>query len=607
MPEGFFGYTDALKPDNYDPDAARKLLAEAGWPDGFGLTLHGPNDRYVNDEKVAQAIAQMLQRIGIVAKVETMPRSVSASACGARHERAPGGLHVGHRRGGGVVAQPRLDLQRREGRGMANRGRYSNPRFDDMIDEALTVIDEEKREDMIQKATNFVMADTPLIPLYLQIPSWATRANLRYAARADGYMLAHESSRPLRREGRGRWTGVGTCLVFHSRSALQALATTGEPPYIHVRMVDGVPRMSGLAHYAIGEKIPRRDGSVDGVFAEWRWDGRTLSVANCRYGLRPIFYFVRPGEICVSTSIEKLLALGASPELDQEALAVFFRLNWFLAEDTPFKSIRLVPPAAQFTWDGSLRLASKLHIVRPNGLARDAAIDGLVETFRQAVERRYVDGAIVPLSGGRDSRHTLYELCRIGRPRLCVTARDIPPYPNPNENTLYAALLARTFSIEHAVVEYIADIVQAEHRKNALANFCTLEHAWYMQVHDRLDGESRRIFDGLGGDYLAAGGGLDPTSVELLERSGSTIWRGICWCDAMWQASTSWPTRPRFRSRRPMRASAASWSGISRRRIRSARSSSGTACAAALAHRPSASWPDTTWRRRSSTMTFSIC
>ena len=310
--------------------------------------------------------------------------------------------------------------------------------------------------------------------------------------------------------------GQGGSLVFHSRLALQAPATTGEPPYIHVRMVDGVPRMSGLAHYAIGEKIPRRDGSVDGVFAEWRWDGRTLSVANCRYGLRPIFYFVRPGEICVSTSIEKLLALGASPELDQEALAVFFRLNWFLAEDTPFKSIRLVPPAAQFTWDGSLRLASKLHIVRPNGLARDAAIDGLVETFRQAVERRYVDGAIVPLSGGRNSRHTLYELCRIGRPRLCVTARDIPPYPNPNENTLYAALLARTFGIEHAVVEYIADIVEAERRKNALANFCTLEHAWYMQVHDRLDGESGRIFDGLGGDYLAAGGGLDPTSVELL-------------------------------------------------------------------------------------------
>ena len=310
--------------------------------------------------------------------------------------------------------------------------------------------------------------------------------------------------------------GGGTGIVLSSGRALEAPAATAEPPYIHVRMVDGVPRMAGLAHHAVGQKIPRRDGSIDGTFAEWHWDGRNLSVANCRYGLRPLFYSVRPGEIFVSTSIEKLLALGASPELDQEALAVFFRLNWFLAEDTPFKSIRIVPPAAQFTWDGSLRIASKLHIVRPSGLARDAAIDGLVETFRRAVERRYVDGAIVPLSGGRNSRHTLYELCRIGRPRLCVTAKEIPPWPNPNENTRYARLLAGTFGIEHAVIDYIADVVDAERRKNALSNFCTLEHAWYLAVHDRLDGESGRVFDGLGGDYLAAGGGLDPKSVELL-------------------------------------------------------------------------------------------
>jgi asparagine synthase (glutamine-hydrolysing) len=310
--------------------------------------------------------------------------------------------------------------------------------------------------------------------------------------------------------------GDGGGVARHGEQARHVPPTAEDPPYIHVRMVDGVPRMAGLAHHSVGHKIPRRDGSVDGVFAEWHWDGHTLSVANCRYGLRPLFYSARPGEICVSTSIDKLLALGVSPELDREALAVFFRLNWFLAEDTPFKSIWIVPPAAQFSWDGTLRIASNLHIVRPNGLARDAAIDGFIATVRQAVERRYTDGAIVPLSGGRDSRHILYELCRIGRPRLCVTAKDIPPWPNPNENTRYARLLAGTFGIEHAVVDYIPDIVDAERRKNALANFCTLEHAWYMSVHDRLDGEAGCVFDGLGGDYLAAGGGLDPKSVDLL-------------------------------------------------------------------------------------------
>ncbi|HMC44677.1 MAG TPA: ABC transporter substrate-binding protein, partial [Caballeronia sp.] len=71
-----FGYVDALKPDIYEPETAKKLLAEAGYPDGFSLTLYAPNNRYVNDEKVVQAVAQMLARAGIQTKVETMPSSV---------------------------------------------------------------------------------------------------------------------------------------------------------------------------------------------------------------------------------------------------------------------------------------------------------------------------------------------------------------------------------------------------------------------------------------------------------------------------------------------------------------------------------------------------
>ncbi len=52
------------------------MLAEAGFADGFELTIHGPNDRYINDSKIAEAIGQMLTRIGIKTQVETMPRSV---------------------------------------------------------------------------------------------------------------------------------------------------------------------------------------------------------------------------------------------------------------------------------------------------------------------------------------------------------------------------------------------------------------------------------------------------------------------------------------------------------------------------------------------------
>ena len=76
LPEGFFGVSENLKPVEYDPEGAKALLEEAGLPDGFKVLMHGPNDRYINDARILEAVAQMLNRIGIEASVETMPRSV---------------------------------------------------------------------------------------------------------------------------------------------------------------------------------------------------------------------------------------------------------------------------------------------------------------------------------------------------------------------------------------------------------------------------------------------------------------------------------------------------------------------------------------------------
>ncbi|MBU2532020.1 MAG: ABC transporter substrate-binding protein, partial [Alphaproteobacteria bacterium] len=70
LPDGFFGVSPNLKPVAYDLEGAKKLLADAGYPDGFQLTVHGPNDRYINDAKIAEAIGQMLTRLGLKMKVE---------------------------------------------------------------------------------------------------------------------------------------------------------------------------------------------------------------------------------------------------------------------------------------------------------------------------------------------------------------------------------------------------------------------------------------------------------------------------------------------------------------------------------------------------------
>jgi peptide/nickel transport system substrate-binding protein len=78
--EKLFGNVPGLKADAYDVEGAKKLMAEAGYPDGFNITIHGPSGRYVNDEKIVQAVAQMLSRIGITAKVETAPMGRTPAA-----------------------------------------------------------------------------------------------------------------------------------------------------------------------------------------------------------------------------------------------------------------------------------------------------------------------------------------------------------------------------------------------------------------------------------------------------------------------------------------------------------------------------------------------
>src|SRR3546814_11800856 len=71
-----FGTRKDAKPDKYDPEQAKKLLAEAGYPKGFEITLGTPNDRYINDAEVAQAVASFWTRVGVKTKVEAVTKTV---------------------------------------------------------------------------------------------------------------------------------------------------------------------------------------------------------------------------------------------------------------------------------------------------------------------------------------------------------------------------------------------------------------------------------------------------------------------------------------------------------------------------------------------------
>src|SRR5688572_2843961 len=193
MPEGFFGYVPALKTEAQDLDGARKLLAEAGYPDGFGLTLHAPNNRYVNDEQIAQAVAQMLSRVGIQTRVDAMPSSVFFSR-GSKLEFSF--MLVGWGAETMEASSPLKALlatfNKDKGTGAANRGRYSNPRMDTVLDQALATVNDAKRERLLQQATEIGVGDLGIIPLYHQHNLWAARRGIVYEARSDERTFAHE-------------------------------------------------------------------------------------------------------------------------------------------------------------------------------------------------------------------------------------------------------------------------------------------------------------------------------------------------------------------------------------------------------------------------------
>jgi peptide/nickel transport system substrate-binding protein len=193
MPEGMFGWSPALKAEPYDPDGAKKLLADAGYPDGFSLTIHGPNDRYVNDDQVAQAIAQMLSRVGIATRVETMPSAVYFSRANKLDFSL---MLVGWGSDTAEASSPLKALlatySSEKGMGQANRGRYSNAKMDALLAQALATVDDSKREKLLQDATAVAMSDVGIVPLYHQENVWATRKGIVYTPRADERTFAHE-------------------------------------------------------------------------------------------------------------------------------------------------------------------------------------------------------------------------------------------------------------------------------------------------------------------------------------------------------------------------------------------------------------------------------
>jgi peptide/nickel transport system substrate-binding protein len=185
-----FGHDAAIKPEAYDPAGAKKLLAEAGYADGFMLTLATPNNRYINDEQVAQTVAQMFTRVGVTTRIEALPLS---AYFGRARKREFGVALLGW---GSLAA----DLALRslagtpdpdKGYGTWNWGGYSNPKLDQIIAQALATVDMDKREALARQAAALAAQEITFLPLHYQVVTWAMKKSLAYKARTDEFTFAH--------------------------------------------------------------------------------------------------------------------------------------------------------------------------------------------------------------------------------------------------------------------------------------------------------------------------------------------------------------------------------------------------------------------------------
>ena len=175
----------------YDPEAAKKLLAEAGYPNGFDVTLDCPNNRYINDEEICVAVAAMLSRVGIQTKVATLPRATYFP----KLEKFDTSFYMLGWGGAITDAQTTLSPVLRSkddktGNGGFNYGRYVNPKLDALIDAAAVEADADKRRGIIHAALNEHNEQVHHVPLHRQVIPWAMRSNVTAVHRADNWLLA---------------------------------------------------------------------------------------------------------------------------------------------------------------------------------------------------------------------------------------------------------------------------------------------------------------------------------------------------------------------------------------------------------------------------------
>jgi peptide/nickel transport system substrate-binding protein len=180
-PKGYLGYNPNLKP-RYDLKKAKQLMKAAGYEKGFSVTMMAPNNRYVNDDKIAVAVAGMLAKINIKVDLKTMPK---AQYWPKYDERAADimmiGWHSDTEDSSNFTEFLAMTPDTVTGYGQYNSGNYSNPEVDKLIIDSQKVTDAKKRTMMLKKVEQILHDDAAFVPLHWQDRAWAARKGVDIA------------------------------------------------------------------------------------------------------------------------------------------------------------------------------------------------------------------------------------------------------------------------------------------------------------------------------------------------------------------------------------------------------------------------------------------
>lgn len=174
-PEGYLGYDAALAP-RFDVAKAKELMAEAGYADGFSITMMAPNNRYVNDDRIAQAVASMLSQINIKVDLQTLPKAQYWPEFDARAaDMMMIGWHSDTEDSANFHQFLSACPDAETGNGQYNSGNYCNEEADALMNASNTETDQAKRGEELQKLEGILYEEAAFIPLHWQNLAWAAK------------------------------------------------------------------------------------------------------------------------------------------------------------------------------------------------------------------------------------------------------------------------------------------------------------------------------------------------------------------------------------------------------------------------------------------------